>query len=241
MPVALSSSRTAYRGTGWRVVEAQHKVSTLKLVETLAEQALLEEVLEASKPPLPHDCAGLDYLLATPFRYGPYPHGSRFRRAGRTPGVFYAAERVETALAEMAFYRLLFFAESPATPLPANAADYTAFAAALATDASIDLTVPPLSETGNWTDRTDYAACQALADTARGEEIELIRYRSVRDPAGGANLAVLTCAVFAQRAPIDRQTWKIQVGRHGVQALCDFPRQSLEFVRAGFAADPRLG
>ena len=130
---------------------------------------------------------------------------------------------------------------SPATPLPANAADYTAFAAALATDASIDLTVPPLSETGNWTDRTDYAACQALADTARGEEIELIRYRSVRDPAGGANLAVLTCAVFAQRAPIDRQTWKIQVGRHGVQALCDFPRQSLEFVRAGFAADPRLG
>ena len=41
----------------------------------------------------------------------PYPIGSRFRRAGRTAGVFYAAESPETAVAEMAFYRLLFFAE----------------------------------------------------------------------------------------------------------------------------------
>lgn len=242
MPAALSSSRFAYRGEGWRVVEAQHHVSTLKLVDSLAEQALLEDVLEASKPPVPPQCAGLDYLLATPFRYGPYPHGSRFRRAGRTPGVFYAAERVETALAEMAFYRLLFFAEAPGTALPANAADYTAFAAALATDAAIDLTRPPFeAEAARWTHPTAYAACQELADQARGAGIDLLRYRSVRDPGGGANLAVLECAVFAKKAPTRRQSWKIRIGKTGVQALCEHPRRSLEFSRAGFAADPRLG
>ena len=107
MPVAPSSSG-AYRGRAWRVVEAQHRVSTLKLVDSGREQALLEDILEASKPALPAECRGLHYLLATPFRYAPYPHGSRFRRAGMTPGVFYGAEAVDTALAEMAFYRLLF-------------------------------------------------------------------------------------------------------------------------------------
>src|SRR5205085_3795769 len=122
-PAALSSERRALSGTCWRVVEAQHKVSTLKLVDTLAEQALLEDLIESSKPPVPPECRHLHYLLATPFRYGAaYPNGSRFRRAGMTEGVFYAAEAVATAVAEMAFHRLLFFAESPATPWPANPA-----------------------------------------------------------------------------------------------------------------------
>src|SRR5690606_566922 len=139
-------------------------------------------------------CAGFDYLLATPFRYGAaYPHGSRFRRAGRTLGVFYAAAGVETALAEMAFYRLLFFSESPDTPMPANAAEYTAFAAAIATQRAIDLTRPPLDrDRARWEDRTDYAACQTLADAAREAEMEAILYRSVRDPVGGLNIALLT-------------------------------------------------
>ena len=60
-------------GRCWRVVEAQHVVSTLKLVDTLAEQALLEDLLEETKPPVPPECRHLHYLLATPFRYGaPY-------------------------------------------------------------------------------------------------------------------------------------------------------------------------
>ena len=139
----------------WRGVEAQHRVATLRLVDSLEDQATLERLLETSKPPLPEAAQGLHYLLATPFRYSAvYPHGSRFRRAGRTLGVYYAALTVETALAEMAFYRLLFFSESPATPLPGNAADYTAFSAAVATEKSIDLTRPrptpkrPLSRPG---------------------------------------------------------------------------------------------
>ncbi|WP_421578521.1 RES family NAD+ phosphorylase [Shinella sp. M31] len=241
-PAALSSEARPFASSVWRFVEAQHRVSTLKLVDTLDEQALLEDILEESKPVLPPECAGLDYLLATPFRYGAiYPHGSRFRRAGRTLGVYYAALTVETALAEMAFYRLLFFSESPATPLPANAADYTAFSAAVATKQAIDLTLPPLNrDAALWTHPTDYAACQSLADVARDGGLAAILYRSVRDPAAGNNLALLTAKAFAAPKPVERQTWRIRLSALGVQALCDHPPRRIGFAREDFSADPRI-
>ena len=241
-PAALSSEFRTYEGLCWRLVEAQHWVSTLKLVDTLDEQALLEDLIEASKPAIPPDCQHLDYLLATPFRYGaPYPKGSRFRRAGMTPGVYYAAENPESAVAEMAFYRLLFFAESPATPWPSDAAEYTAFAAAVATQAMVDLTRPPLAKDREiWTDLSSYDACQALAEAVRAAAGEVIRYESVRDPQGRANLAILTCTAFAEARPLERQTWSVRLSASGVQALCEFPRLGVEFPRDAFAADPRI-
>lgn len=238
---ALRSELRAYAGQAWRIVEAQHRISTLKLVDGLAEQELLETILEESKPPLPAECRGLDYLLATPFRYRPYPHGSRFRRAGVTPGVWYGAERAETALAEMAFYRLLFYAESPQTPFPDDAADYTAFAAGLDSDRALDLTLGNLARDAVlWTHLTDYEPCQSLAEAARGIGVEVIRYASVRDPVAGANLAVLSCRAFRPAAPVERQSWRIRIGAAGVQALRDHPRDGIEFGRRAFAADPRL-
>ncbi|WP_339947128.1 RES family NAD+ phosphorylase [uncultured Albimonas sp.] len=241
-PAALRSEARPLRGSAWRMVEAQHVVSTLKLVDTLAEQEALERLLEETKPPLPEACAGLDYLLSTPFRYKSYPRGSRFRRAGRTPGVFYAAERPETAMAEMAFYRLLFFrVESPDTPLPDAPADYTAFAAAVRTPVALDLTAGALAgDAGLWTDPVDYAPCQDLAEAARAAGAEAIRYASVRDPEGGANLAVLTCAAFEAPRPTQRQSWKIRVTRTGVQALRENPPLRLDLPLKAFLDDPRL-
>lgn len=241
-PAALSSEARSYAGRVWRLVEAQHLVSTLKLVDTLDEQALLETIIDASKPALPPECRHLDYLLATPFRYGAvYPHGSRFRRAGRTLGVFYASETPETAVAEIAFYRLLFFAESPATPYPDEATAYSAFAAAVDTPRALDLTAPPLAaDSVAWTSRTDYTACQALADAARDADIALLRYASVRDPLGGANVALLTATAFAAPQPVERRTWRLKLSAAGVLALCEFPDSRLSFPRAAFAADPRL-
>ena len=69
----------------WRGVEAQHRVATLRLVDSLDDQATLERLLEASKPPLPPAAEGLHYLLATPFRYRS-PHGSR-QCAHHLPGL----------------------------------------------------------------------------------------------------------------------------------------------------------
>jgi RES domain len=241
-PAELSSEVRRLAGECWRLVEAQHQVSTLKLVDSIEEQALLEDLIEQTKPLVPPECRHLDYLLATPFRYGtPYPRGSRFRRPGKTLGVFYASEKPETAVAEMAFYRLLFFAESPGALWPTNAGEYTAFAASYRTRRGLDLTRPPLDEdSAHWSDPIDYSACQDFADAARAAEVQILKYVSVRDPHRHMNFALLTCTVFAQPAPINRQTWRIQLGSSGVHAVCEFPRMQLEFGRDSFNSDPRI-
>lgn len=244
-PAALSRERRPFEGACWRVVESQHRVSTLKLVDTLDEQRVLEEVLEPSKPPVPPECQHLDYLLYTPFRYGsPYPHGSRFRRPGITPGVFYGSESAETAMAEIVFHRLLFFADAPGVPWPTNAGEYTVFSVTVRSDASLDLTAPPLvRDRAVWTARVDYDACQTLAERAREAEVDVLRYTSVRAEdagASGKNLALLTCRAFSGRRPGARQTWRVLFGPQGVRAICDRPRRREEFSRASFAADPRV-
>jgi len=228
-------------GRIWRVVEAQHVVSTLKVVDTLAEQAQLERLLDETKPPVPPDCSHLHYLLSTPFRYGaPYPRGSRFRRAGLTPGVFYASQSVTTAIAEMTFARLLFFAESPDTPWPVNAIEHTAFQVRFHTAMAIDLTTAPFDrDRAHWTHPTDYERCQSLAEAARDAAVQAIRYPSARDD-GGINVALLACAAFGARDPLDRQTWRLHLDSVGVRAISEFPGQRLEFGRTAFARDPRI-
>jgi hypothetical protein len=240
-PGALASEARRYAGTIWRVVETQYKAATMRITDTLEEQALLEEILEESKPLVPEDCRHLDYLLYTPFRYAPYPHGSRFRRAQQPEGVFYAAEVVETAVAEAAFYQLLFFTESPEAKLPASAGEYTAFSTTCASARHIDLTAAPFNrERAAWTHPTEYEACQGLADTARAADITIIRTESVRDPSHRANIAVLACAAFTDTAPRALQTWHIFTRRHAVQVRCETTRTQIEFRRADFAGDPRL-
>lgn len=240
-PAAPSDAR-ALASTCWRLVEAQHHVSTLKLVNSVDEQELLEDLIETTKPPLPPECHDLHYLLSTPFRYGAvYPTGSRFRRTGMTEGVFYASEAPQTAVAEMAFYRMLFFAESPDTPWPANPAEYTAFSAEYTTKKAIDLTKGKYSaDRTRWMHVTDYSHCQAFADAARAAKIEIIRYASVRDPGQGMNLALLTCRAFAKPQPIDQQTWHIRLSDAGAQAICEAPKSGITFDRKTFAADPRI-
>ena len=243
-PGALSSERRRLSGTAWRIVEAQHRISTAKLVDTLTEQARLEELLERSKPPMPPECVGLHYLLGTPFRYGaPYPHGSRFRRAGLTPGVFYASKTIGTAVAETAFHRLLFFVDSPGMPWPDNAGEFTAFSVRYRTAAGLDLAAPSLDrDRAVWTHPTDYGPCQDLAVSARDAGGQVLRYPSARDPApgGGTNLALLTCRAFGAPQPVERQTWRIHLAGTGVRAICTFPEMRFEFGRSAFARDPRI-
>jgi RES domain len=241
-PDALSSEARFYARKLWRVVEAQHRSSTMRVTDTLEEQAILEDLIEEVKPPIPPACRGLHYLLYTPFRYAPYPHGSRFRRARQRDGAFYASERVETAIAETAFYRLLFHLEAPAARLPVRPTEHTAFRVRAATDRLIDLTAPPLArDAALWRHPLDYGSCQDLADAARGAGLHAIRYASVRDPARRANVALLAPAAFAASAPDVTQTWRVFPRPDVVQAWRDFPEPlRLEFARADFANDPRI-
>jgi len=216
--------------------------STRKLVDSDDEQTRLEDLIENIKPPVPDECRELDYLLFTPFRYdSEYPTGSRFRRSGASPGVFYASECIETAVSETAFYRLLFFAESPDTRIPTVSFNFTAFSVGVADTNMIDLTsVPLVSDQPDWIHLTDYSACQQLADDVRAIGSQIIRYRSVRDPNRGHNLAILGCNAFTIRQPATRQTWQFLIDKSGVAARREFPSLKLEFDRDVFMDDPRL-
>src|SRR4029453_729894 len=114
----------ALAGEAWRVVEPQHQVATRKLVDSDAEHEVLEELVEASKPALP---GRLHYLLTTPFRSPPLPHGSRFGTRGE-PGIWYGSAQPRTAFAETAYYRLLFLAGTRAAlaPLPVELSAFRA-------------------------------------------------------------------------------------------------------------------
>src|ERR1700761_4633750 len=235
IPAEPSSNTVPFTGEIWRMVESQSRSSTLSLTDTLEEQAILEQLIEEVKPEFPPDCAGLHYLLATPFRYAPYPYGSRFRRAGQREGVFYASRRIETAVAELAFYRLLFFKESPDTKVPARPVEHTAFSVRVKGSAD-DLTKPPFAAgRDRWEHLTDYADCQDLADQARSDGVEILIYRSVRDPRGGENVALLTPKAFADTVYRRQETWRLFVRPRSVQAVREFPPAALEFEIADFA------
>ena len=211
-PRALASEAAPFRADAWRRVEAQHVASTAKLVPDPRGQALLEDMLEASKQPLPADAAGLHYLLATPWRYRS-PYGSRFR-APADPGVWYGAESVRVAAAEMGYWRCRFLRDAPA-PAAIDPVACTAFRARVDTRRALDLRRPPfLRRRADWTHRTSYAKTQALGQLAREAAVEAIAYESVRDrqdPAGWC-VAVLAPGAFGRRQPLPgSQTWFLHV------------------------------
>lgn len=226
----LSSEAKSWGGSAWRLVEAQNVISTRKLVANVREQNILDEVLDDSKPLVPEACRHLDYLLFTPFRYTPYAKGSRFRKSGATDGVFYAAQNCDTAVAEIAYYRMAFYRDSPGLSASENAADYTAFQVSVNAQSALDLTCDPFLQYEQfWTHSSDYRACQELASVAREAGVEVILSRSVRDPKSRKNVNILSCSAFAKPKPLGFQTWRIVVNSARATAYCEHPRKVIEF------------
>ena len=182
----------------------------MKLVDSDEEQDLLEDMLESSKPPLPSSPKGLDYLLATPFRYPPHPGGSRFR-GPVDPGVFYGADTVKTACAELGYWRWKFLRDAVdldrIEPVP-----HTAFKSRLDTQA-VDLRTAPFNRDAKlWTSPNDYSATQAFGRIARESGVGAIIYKSIRNPEPAWCIAVLTPSAFKQKKPDPiKQTWHLAV------------------------------
>ncbi|KAA3632354.1 MAG: RES domain-containing protein [Proteobacteria bacterium] len=189
-------------GTLVRAVESQQQVATTTLVDTPAEQQLLEELLEASKPPRPPGFEALHYLLATPFRYPPLRHGSRFG-ARHEPSLFYGATRRRTALAETAYYRLVFLdgmAEPP--PSPALVTQHTVFRARYRTRHGLRLQNPPFSRyEARLRDPSRYDDTQVLGARLRNAGITAFQYRSARHSGGGINVALFSPTALADTRP----------------------------------------
>jgi hypothetical protein len=233
-PTALASEFRRYRRTVWRVVEAQHRISTNRLTADLAEQKRLEELADAAKPDLPKSARGLHYLLASPFRYG-HTVASRFRRADEKPGIFYASEAESTAITETAYWRLRFFSRSPVF-IPGNrTSEHLSFSVPLSLARLVDTTRPPLDvDSERWLDPDDYSACQDLAASVRGANGQAIRARSARDP-DGINLALLDPARFAKPEPDHGRGWHLRHEGNRLTAIAAFPHgEVLAFTREQF-------
>ena len=213
------------------MVESQHIAAIMKMVDTRNEQDLLESLLESSEPPQPSSTAGLDALLATPFRYHPKRGGSRFR-AVTDPGVFYGAESVRTAGAELGYWRWKFLKD--AVDLERlEPVVHTAFRVEVATPV-VDLQRPPFdTDASVWQHPTDYGPTQQLARVVGEANVGGILYRSVRDPLPSWCLALLTPTGFAKPQPhAERQTWYLAVSPHEVTLRRD--TESMQFSAAGW-------
>lgn len=224
----------------WRAVESQHQVSTRKLVRSLAEQELLEEMLEGAKPPAVGS-ATLHYLLTTPFRYPPLPHGSRFGTRHER-GIWYGAETQRTVFAEVAYYRFVFLAGTRAD-LGTVGTELTLFTVHAHSASAVDLVAPPFAAHRQAiASPTSYAASQSLGAAMRGAGVELFRYPSARDPAGGAAVGVFAPAAFGRARPRQLQTWRCTASAASVEfSKRDyFARDTLVFPRETFIVRGKL-
>lgn len=222
------------------MVESQHLFATRKLVSSDEEQALLEELIEEKKPPSAAP-AGLHYLLFTPFRYPPLPHGSRFgTRAER--GIWYGSRTPKTALAEKAYYLLLFLegTEADLTPLET---DVSLFQAAYETARGADTTRGALARYSDLVSSpVSYADAQALGRDMRADGAEAVVYASARDPGHGANVGLFVPVALVSRRPSLPESWRSVVTRTGVEVTKQdvFRSISFAFARKVFEVDGRL-
>ncbi len=224
----------------WRVVESQHHVSTRKLVDSIEEQALLEQLIETAKPPDSHS-GRLHVLLSTPFRYPPLPHGSRFgRRHERS--LWYGSEDRRTAFAELAYYRLVFL-DGTRADLDGVATWHTAFTVRARTERGVDLTAAPFDAYRKTiASPTDYTATQALGLAMREASVDAFRYPSARDRQGGVNVGLFTPAVFGAARPRELETWHCTATTRRIECVRRdfFDATVFTFPREDFLVDGRL-
>lgn len=215
-------------GTLFRLVESQEQVATTGYVDTLEEQAVLEELLELSKPDYPEEPpAGLHYLLSTPFRYPPLEWGSRFGRK-HEPSLFYGGESLQATLAESAYYRFVFLLAMDGEP-PAKRlnTEHTLFTIGYSTQRGIQLQHSPFDVYADQlTDPRDYAPSQALGSEMREAGVEAFQYRSARSMQSGVCAALYTVASFINNQPDTTAQW-----------LCELTTTSVAFKAV---ASPRI-
>jgi hypothetical protein len=237
-----SGSIRRISGKAYRVVEGQHVISTRKLVDSVEEQAVLESLIEKSKPSLPEapEFRRLHYLLATPFRYPPLRHGSRFSTRNE-PAIWYGSTRIRTALAETAYYRLLFLEGTDAEIGPL-VVEMTAFRTQYRTSRGVDMCRGEYERYRSTIAASEsYTETQQLGASMRGAGVEAFRYPSARNP-GGANIGLFTPRAFRSHLPESPESYSAVMEKQAVEFIRrDFLRRSiLRFPREVFEVNGKL-
>lgn len=199
----------AISGTLFRMVESQEHIATSGYVDTLAEQAVLEELLESCKPPYPDTAAeDLHYLLKTPFRYPPLLWGSRFGRV-HEPSLFYGGESLDATLAEAAYYRFVFlFAMEGTPPTSRLKTQHTVFTVSYETPNGVALQEPPFDAyQAQLTDPYHYEDAQTLGTAMREAGVSAFKYTSARAKPEAICAALFDTSPFTCSSPLTMEPW----------------------------------
>lgn len=228
-------------GTAWRLVESQEQIATLGYVDTLEEQALLEELLDAVKPPYPANSDSYHYLLKTPFRYPPLRWGSRFGRI-HEPGIFYAGCTVKTTLAESAFYRFVFWFSINSAPIKNTITSaHTLFSVNYASTQGVKLHAAPFTQfQRQLTHPQDYSATQQLGSEMRAAKVEAFEYQSARDPDKNHCVGLFVPAALAQKKPAEMTQWLCELGATEVAFKQVGQKEIIRFALDYFLVNGRL-
>ena len=227
-------------GSCWRVVETQETAATMAITQSAAEQSRLEELLDFSKPKIPADCTGLNYLLMTPFRYPPLQYGSRFGSTWER-GIFYGACELQTAFAEAAVYFWLF-QQGPKTlgALTQIRDQRTAFSVKLCSSSAVDLHGEGFADKFHQIKSpSSWSYTQTLGAELRMAGADFVIYPSSR-LAGGRNVAVFSPRAFAEKEPALQQLWHVRF----TTETCVFARagvnENMEFRFEDFSIDGKI-
>jgi hypothetical protein len=224
-----------------RVVESQEQVATSGLVDDLAAQSLLEDLIERTKAPLRPGTERLHYLLATPFRYPPLRSGSRFGTR-HEPSLFYGSRQLPTALAETAYYRFVFWL-GMAVPPPSGRllTQHTSFAARYQSARGVRLQSPPCDAfRAELAAPERYSATQALGAGLRTAGVEAFEYVSARDRVHGINVALIEPAALSSRRPLRQEPWLCETTGDSVRFSRSHGRDFQVFPLAGFLVGERF-
>ena len=191
-----------------RIVESQQQIATTRIVDSLEEQAILESLLEATKPPLLAHSEHLHYLFSTPFRYPPLKHGSRFG-SRFYPSLLYGSQSVETVLIECSYYRFLFWNGMRVPPKSKKfITEHTLFAGRYYSEQGLLLQNMPFSEHSKLLrDVANYSDTQAFGLAMREAGIEAFEYSSARDSNKGVNIALFTANALIVNEPLYKSQW----------------------------------
>ncbi|WP_160153841.1 RES family NAD+ phosphorylase [Microbulbifer sp. ALW1] len=249
----ILQSATRLIGRLYRIIESQEEVATRSLVDSLQKQAVLENLLEQSKPSRLPGSEQLHYLLATPFRYPPLPWGSRFGGTAES-GIFYGSKTVTTVLAEAAYYRLLFLNDMVGSVAKPVTSFHQVFSAKYCADPGVKL------QSEHWqafwpqlTQPSEYSFCQSLGAQMRECGIKGLEAPSVRalcaglsslplSGGEGVNVALFAPEALLRRPPTIEAEVTAESTSEGVAFLVKSGNsvESRQFDRADFLESGQL-
>lgn len=244
MPCVENFNWQRFDGDIWRIIEGQYFTSTRKLVESQEDQDLLELLIDSAKPLHPSDINPdtFHYLLHTPFRYPPLRYGSRFGSV-QERGIWYGAAKATTCMAEVSYYKFLFFDGSEFDFKPMQST-YSAFTAAVKSVRAYDCQRSlPSQELDQVCSPISYSASIPLGQSLREAGGEVVLYPSSRDPKRGQCLAIYHPSVFAQAKRLkQQQEWTVYTDATHVEWRRRTPTGEARhgYVREQFLIDGKL-